>query len=144
MRVLPLVAPSVAVLLAGCGMDVVGTWQIESLSVDGVAVADAGFVDIRSNGDVSSGVPNAWMTRYWWDPDAGAWTPDPTPFVQTASFDVFAFQDDPGATALKLDFPVGPVAVEPAEFLPDNPKAGRWELTDPDWPHGTLRFELVR
>lgn len=131
-------------LLTGCGHDVIGTWQIETLSVDGVAVADAGFVDIRSNGDVSAGTPNAWMSRYWWDPVAGEWVPDPTPFVQTASFDVFRFQDDPGEAQLTLDFPVGPVAVEPAGFFPDNPRAGTWELTDPDWAHGTLTFELTR
>lgn len=131
-------------LLPACGYDVIGTWQIEVVSVDEVAVQDAGFIDVRTDGDVSSGLPHAVLLRYWWDPQAAAWTPDPTPFIQTASFDVYNFQDDPGAVDMKLDFPVGPAVVERAVFTPDLPRAGRWELSDPDWPHGALRIDLVR
>ncbi len=138
-----LLAPA-SLLLAGCGLDVVGTWQLARLSVDDVLVEEAGFVDIRSNGDVSSGVPNVALFRYWWAPEAGAWEPDPTPFVQSMSFDLFAFQDDPGEASLTVEMPVGANAFERATFYPENPRAGRWELSDPEWPHGELLLELER
>lgn len=139
MRLLPLLP-----LLAGCGLDVVGTWQIDRMSVAGVEIDDAGFIDIRSNGDVSSGLPHAVLLRYWWDPAEASWQPDPTPFIQTASFDVFAFQDEPGTAELRLDFPVGPSGAERATFLPEDPHAGTWELVDPAWLHGELVLDLVR
>lgn len=131
-------------LLAGCGLDVVGTWQIDRMSVAGSAIDDAGFLDIRNNGDVSSGLLHAAFFRYWWDAEGDTWTPDPTPLVGTASFDVFAFQDEPGAAELRLDFPVSAQLVERAVFLPEAPRGGAWELSDPDWTHGALVLELVR
>lgn len=134
------------VLLGGCGLDVIGTWQIERASVGDAVVEDAGFIDVRNNGDVSSGLPQAVLLRYTWDPTEAAWAPDPTPFIQTAVFDVFAFQDDPGTAVFRLEFPLDDTAstTSRAEFYPDVPRAGTWLLEDPDWEHGALELSLVR
>ena len=131
-------------LLGGCGMDAVGTWQLTRASVGGVSVEDVGFVDLRGDGDVSSGVPHALLFRYWWAPDAGAWEPDPTPFVQTARFDLFDFQDDPGTVPLRLDLPTGPDSGVEAEFFPEMPENNGWLLTDETFPLGVLELELER
>lgn len=149
MRALPLHRLTLALLAAaalpGCGYDLLGTWQIAELSVGDQAVADAGFLVINNNGEVSSGTPSVVLLRHWYDLDAGAFVPDPTPDVAEVSTDFLAWEAGEEA-ALGVDFPVGPGPEDVVEVrIPtDDPRGGEMLMVADDFVGGEMTWRLVR
>lgn len=135
MRLLPVL------LLVACA-DIGGNWQIQSLSIDGVEVRDAGFLDVQLGGATGSDTPVATLLRYRWDPLEATFAPDQRPEVRLSSMDTAAYErgDDVG---LNLVVPLtGEVEEEVRVTVPRT--ENRTLTLEGDTPWGPTLWELVR
>jgi hypothetical protein len=130
MRLLPLCT----LLLTGCGYDLIGRWELTSLTVGEETIDDAGFLDLAEGSAARVFEPNVYLVRYRLN-DTGALVPDPSPEVRQASIDLDAVRDDDPDAALRLDFPglTGDftTALKITERTP-----GQLLLDDPDFAGG--------
>lgn len=91
-------------LLTGCSTGAVGRWEILSVNIGDVSVADAGFVDITGLEADRLYEDDVVLLRYAWRPSDETFIPDPTPDIISASTNPEDLVE--GEDSLKLDYPL--------------------------------------